>query len=117
MRSRTGSLPPSSRCWPTSPKIIRSQADRHRASPSAHFCVPSLTGILEFFRNLLYYPEIFDTVLEPIRCPHLKTTPGSPRPLGAAMKKTAKTEDAREDHRARLIDKRTSVLSGLGARF
>jgi DnaK suppressor protein len=33
------------------------------------------------------------------------------------MKKTAKTEDAREDHRARLIDKRTSVLSGLGARF
>ncbi len=33
------------------------------------------------------------------------------------MKKTAKIEDASEDHRARLIDKRTSVLSGLGARF
>ncbi len=33
------------------------------------------------------------------------------------MRKTAKIEDAREDHRARLIDKRTSVLSGLGARF
>ncbi len=33
------------------------------------------------------------------------------------MRKTAKIDDAREDHRARLIDKRTSVLSGLGARF
>jgi DnaK suppressor protein len=33
------------------------------------------------------------------------------------MKKTVKNEDARQDHRARLIDKRTSVLSGLGARF
>jgi len=33
------------------------------------------------------------------------------------MKKTAKMENDREDHRARLIDKRTSVLSGLGARF
>ena len=33
------------------------------------------------------------------------------------MKKRAKMENDREDHRARLIDKRTSVLSGLGARF
>jgi DnaK suppressor protein len=33
------------------------------------------------------------------------------------MKKMAKVENELEDHRARLIDKRTSVLSGLGARF
>ena len=33
------------------------------------------------------------------------------------MKKMAKVENDRDDHRARLIDKRTSVLSGLGARF
>ena len=33
------------------------------------------------------------------------------------MKKTTKVENDPADHRARLIDKRTSVLSGLGARF
>jgi DnaK suppressor protein len=33
------------------------------------------------------------------------------------MKKMAKVENDLDDHRARLIDKRTSVLSGLGARF
>ena len=63
---------------PISRKTTRFRADKRRARWNAHFCTRSLTRIPEFFRNLLYYPENFDTVLKPIRCPYLKQLRESP---------------------------------------
>jgi len=51
---------------------------------------------------VLYSSENFDRLLEPI---------------SVCMKKTTKAESDREGHRARLVEKRSSVLAGLGTKF
>src|SRR5258708_34303952 len=39
------------------------------------------------------------------------------RPLGVSMRKMAKLDSELDGHRAKLLEKRASVLSGLGTRF